>query len=133
MTKRKTGLCSGESQNQRLTSAGKPYWEMNVEELAAATAEFDREGVGGTFGEPTPDQKARHARAKRKRGRPRIGKGTKVISVSVEKGLLARADRLAKRLRVKRAELVARGLQAVVNAEVPLAMVAPSHTGCERQ
>jgi hypothetical protein len=106
---------------------------MNVEELAAATAEFDQEGVGESFGEPTPEQDARHARAKRKRGRPRIGKGTKVISVSVEKGLLARADRLAKRLHVKRAELVARGLEAVVNAEVPLATVAPSHTNCERQ
>ncbi len=118
MTKKKTTFRSRES--RRPASSGKPYWEMSVEELAAATVEFDREGVGETFGEPMPRQKARHALAKRKRGRPRIGKGTQVISVSVEKGLLARADRLARRLRLKRAELVARGLEAVVNAEVPV-------------
>ncbi len=48
----------------------------------------------------------------------------------MEKGLLARADRLAERLRVKRA---ARGLEAVVNAEVTVTPDAPSHTGCDRQ
>jgi hypothetical protein len=34
--------------------------------------------------------------------------------------LLAQADRLARKLRIRRAQLIARGLQAVVNAEVAL-------------
>ena len=56
-------------------------------------------------------------RAKRKPGRPRQGKGAKVISVSLEKELLARADRLAKSKKVSRASLIARGLRAVLKAE----------------
>jgi len=119
MTKKKRPADSGKARPP--ATSGRPYWEMNAQELAAATSEFDREGIGETFGRPAPGQKARHARAKRKRGRPRIGQGTQVISVSVEKGLLARADRLARRLRLRRAQLVARGLEAVVNAEVPVA------------
>ena len=119
MTKKKTATNSREAREP--ASSGRPYWEMNAQQLAAATSEFDREEIGETFGQPTPRQRARHARAKRKRGRPRIGQGTRVISVSVEKGLLARADRLARRLRLRRAQLVARGLEAVVNAEVPVA------------
>ncbi len=123
MTKRKTSAHSSDVHDP--AQSGKRLWEMNVEELAAATAEFDREGVAETFGEPTSQQKRLHGRAKRKRGRPRIGKGTQIISVSVEKGLLARADRLAKRLHLKRAELVARGLEAVVNAEVLVGSAGP--------
>lgn len=123
MTRRKPAACSREA--RQAARSGKPYWEMDVEELAANTTEFDREGIGETFAEPTPEKKARHARAKRKRSRPQIGKGTQVVSVSVEKGLLARADRLAKRLHLKRAELVARGLEAVVNAEVLIGPAQP--------
>ena len=47
-------------------------------------------------------------------GRPKIGNGVKVISLSVEQGLLARADRLAKKLEISRAQLVRRGLEAVL-------------------
>jgi metal-responsive CopG/Arc/MetJ family transcriptional regulator len=58
--------------------------------LREATKEFDREFVGDT------------------------------ISVTVEKRLLARTDRLAKKLHVARAVLVARGLQAVLSEEAPV-------------
>ena len=47
-------------------------------------------------------------------GRPIVGRGSKVISLSVERGLLDRADALAKRKRVTRAALVAAGLRAVL-------------------
>ena len=46
--------------------------------------------------------------------------GSKTISVTVEKRLLAETDRLAKKLRLSRAALIARGLQAVVSEEVPI-------------
>ena len=100
-------------------SATKPYWEMTTAELREATKEFDKEFVGDTFGPPTPEQRAQFERA-RKRGRPLVGMGSKTISVTVEKHLLAKTDRLAKKLNVPRAVLIARGLQAVVNAEVPV-------------
>ncbi len=98
----------------------KPYWEMNTAELREATKEFDQEFIGDTFGPPTAEQRAQDRRARAKRGRPRVGKGSKTIAVTVEIGLLAKADRLAKKLRVPRAALVARGLQAVISQEAPI-------------
>ena len=98
----------------------KPYWEMTTAELREATKEFDQEFIGDTFGPPTAEQRAQDRRARRKRGRPRNGLGAKTISVTVEKRLLAQTDRLAKKLHVARAVLVARGLQAVVSEEVPV-------------
>ena len=99
--------------------ASKRYWEMTTAELREATKEFDQEFIGDTFGPPTPEERARFERG-RKRGRPRKGLGAKTISVTVEKRLLAQTDRLAKKLHVARAVLVARGLQAVVSEEVPV-------------
>lgn len=81
------------------------------------TSEFDQEFVVDSFKAPPPADKARWQRAKRKRGRPKEGKGAKVISVSVEKGLLARADRVAKKMGISRARLIARALRAVLAAE----------------
>ena len=92
----------------------KPYWEMNTEELAAATAEFDREFVIDEFKPLTPAQRAKWERLQRKPGRPKVGTGVKVISFSIEPGLLDRADRLAKKLKISRAQLVHRGLEAVL-------------------
>jgi hypothetical protein len=101
------------------TSTSKPYWEMTTAELREATKEFDHEFVGDTFRPSTPEEQARFERA-RKRGRPPIGAGSKTISVTVETRLLAKTDRLAKKLQVPRAALIARGLQAVVSEEVTM-------------
>lgn len=73
-----------------------------------------RTKVGGPM---TPAARARWARAKRKPGRPRCGKGAKVISVSVERALLSRSDALAKDMGLTRAGLIERGLQAVLATE----------------
>jgi hypothetical protein len=93
---------------------------MTTAELREATKEFDEEFIGDTFGPPTAKQRAQDRRARLKRGRPRNGQGAKTISVTVEKQLLAKTDRLAKKLKVPRAVLIARGLQAVVSATVPI-------------
>lgn len=47
------------------------------------------------------------AKVKRRTGRPKIGKGSAVISLSVERDLLARADRYAKAHGLGRSELFA--------------------------
>lgn len=99
----------------RLRQLGKRYTEMNAKELAAATKEFNAEFVIDTFGPPPAEAKTRLDSA-RKRGRPRKGAGAKVISVSVEKGMLDRCDALARRLSISRAALIGRGIRAVLAA-----------------
>jgi len=61
----------------------------------------------------TAAQKALHAGARRL-GRPRIGKGAKTIALTVERDLLRRADAWAKHEGISRAQLMARGLLAVL-------------------
>lgn len=81
-----------------------------LQELDALTDGLDREFVADSFGPLTPAARRLWEKAKRKRGRPRVGKGAKVLSISIEKGLLARSDRAAKRLKISRAKLIATGL-----------------------
>ena len=94
----------------------KAITQMNAKELGQATKEFEREFVADSFGPPGPMARDQWRRAKRKRGRPRQGRGAKVISVSLERGLLSRCDALAKRLGVSRAALISRGLHEVLLA-----------------
>lgn len=84
--------------------------EMNTEELAKATSEFDEEFVADRFGEPDEAARDKLDRAKRKPGRPVRGAGAKPISVTVEKSILARADALASKLGITRAQLIERAL-----------------------
>jgi hypothetical protein len=91
--------------------------EPRAAELAEEAARYEREMVIDEFGPMTVEARARWSRAKRKPGRPRRGKGAKVISVSVERGLLSRSDALAKDLGLSRAGLIERGLQAVLATE----------------
>ncbi|HWE93300.1 MAG TPA: hypothetical protein VG269_04940 [Tepidisphaeraceae bacterium] len=61
-------------------------------------------------------QRAQWKRIKKKMGRPRVGKGSKVISLSIERHLLKQADALAKRRHVTRARVVAEGLALLLKA-----------------
>jgi hypothetical protein len=91
----------------------KPYWEMTTAELREATKEFDREMVPGR--PLTPEMKAKLRRARSKPGRPKIGKGAARVLITVERGLLGRADSFAKRHNLSRSQLIARGLEVVLN------------------
>jgi hypothetical protein len=93
------------------------YSSMTTEDLAEATKEFDQEFIIDKSRPLSPEGKILWRRAKRKVGRPRTGKGAKRISLSVEGGLLAESDALARRLNIPRAQLFARGLRAVLAAE----------------
>ena len=93
----------------------KPYWEMNEQELAAATRQYDKP-MPGLPGKPltAADKKLHRAMAtaaKRKVGRPLKGQGTTVVAVSVESVLLKQADALAKRRKVPRSHLFNEALQ----------------------
>jgi hypothetical protein len=89
---------------------------MSAEELDADTAKFDREFIADESRPLTPRLKARLRKASRKRGRPRIGKGSKRVLVTIERGLLKRADSLVRRKKVSRSQLISRGLKAVLAA-----------------
>lgn len=95
----------------------KPYWEMTTEELARATAEFDEEFVIDKARPLSPEDRKRWQRLQRKMGRPQRGAGAKVISLSVERTLLAKSDRLAKKLHLTRAALVDQALRALLKAQ----------------
>jgi hypothetical protein len=51
---------------------------------------------------------------RRRGGRPKVGNGVKIISLSMERDLLKRADSFARSRGLKRSELVARGLELVM-------------------
>jgi hypothetical protein len=57
-------------------------------------------------------------KARSKMGRPKVGSGARTISLTVELGLLKKADAYAKRHGISRAKLVAQGLQAVIGLAV---------------
>ncbi len=59
----------------RRKSPSKPWAEMTTEELAKATAEFDREFIADTCTELSPAEGARFERARRKPARPRKDRG----------------------------------------------------------
>jgi len=93
------------------------YMKMTARQLRAATADFDREMVVAKSRPLTAEERAWWERVRRRPGRPRRGRGAKVISVSVEQELLAKSDVLAKNLGISRALLIERGLKAVLAAE----------------
>jgi hypothetical protein len=78
--------------------------------------ELDKELVADTFHQLTETERRTWRRMRRKRGRPQRGQGAKVISVTVERTLLRRADRLAKTRGVTRARLIEMGLRALLEA-----------------
>ena len=90
----------------------KAITEMNAKELAHETAEFDQESIADTFEELNGESQGQWNRVKR--GRPKIGQGVKIISVSLEKGLLVKGDMLAKKLDISRAALITLGLKAML-------------------
>jgi hypothetical protein len=102
---------------KRPNSSSEAFSRMTTAELKAATAEFDREMVRDSFLSLSPKARANWRMARKRPGRPRQGEGAKMISVTVEKSLLAQSDALAKNLGVTRAGLIARGLKAVLAAE----------------
>jgi hypothetical protein len=102
---------------KRKKSVVKKYERMRPEELEAATAQFDQELVAEESRPLNAEERLLWRKARRKPGRPKVGRGARVISVSVERDLLVRSDALAQRLGISRASLVARGLKAVLAAE----------------
>jgi hypothetical protein len=84
---------------------------MTADELAEATKRFEEPFVADQSRPLTPEEREQWNRAKKKRGRPRVGRGFKRISVSIEQGLLERVTALAKERRISRSKLLAQVLE----------------------
>ena len=77
--------------------------------------QYEKEFVFETGRPLSTETRARWNRAKKRgRGRPRVGNGAKVISLTVEQGLLKRTDARAKKFGVSRAALVAQALEMLL-------------------
>jgi hypothetical protein len=85
----------------------KPYWKMNADELAKATEEFDEPFVIDQSRPLTSTERDQWNRVRRKRGRPKVGKGFKRVSLSLEQDLLKRVTNLAKKRHISRSKLIA--------------------------
>jgi hypothetical protein len=95
----------------------KPYWEMTTEELREATKQFDEEFVADRAKPMTPEMRERWERAKAKPPRSDNGEKEQTISVRLDRALLERCTKLAKKKKLSRDALVARGLRALLAAE----------------
>jgi hypothetical protein len=92
------------------------YGRMTAKELDAETADLDRELIIDKAVALSPKLRRLVRTARKKRGRPRVGKGAQRISVTIERGLLREADTLARRRKVTRAQLIAQGLRTLLDA-----------------
>lgn len=103
---------------QSKSGAYRKFMAMTPAQRAADVAQFDREDL--TPGKPlTATDRAMHRQAairgkKAKRGRPVVGEGTKMVPITIERGLLKAADEFAKRNGYKRSQMVADGLRLVM-------------------
>src|SRR5687767_6101274 len=88
------------------------FMALSKAEKELEVGEFDQEFVADTFHPLTPVQKKRWQRMRKKMGRPKIGRGARVISITIEASLLARADAQARREKLTRAALFARALES---------------------
>jgi hypothetical protein len=95
----------------------KAYWNMTTDELEKATREFDCEFAADNARPLSAAMKARWERAKAKGQKSKNGPTEQTIAVRLEPGLLRRCTALAKRKRVSRDVLIARGLRALLDSE----------------
>ncbi len=95
----------------------KPSWEMTTEELEEAAKGFDEEFVFEKSRPLTPEEKALWDVVKAKGDPSKNGKAEAHIAVRIDKALLKRCTALAKKKRLSRDALIARGLRALLAAE----------------
>jgi hypothetical protein len=92
-----------------------------------ALPDSEKERIFQELEAESPEQRLAHSRPLNRRerlqwqrfkklGRPKVGKGAKTISLTVEKDLLKRADTYAKQHGLTRAKLIARCLETVIGS-----------------
>ena len=64
----------------------------------------------------TAAQRARHQRARRAVGRPKVGEGADKVRISLERRLLRQTDALAAKREITRSQLIATALRRLIAA-----------------
>ena|SRR5437879_5123957 len=95
----------------------KPYWEMTTDELREATKQFDEEFVADKSRPLTAREQALWNEMRTKEPTASNGRTQQTIAVRLETRLLNRCTALAKKKRISRDALIARGLKAILAAE----------------
>jgi len=104
---------------RQLYLTGEVFDALPDEEKERIFQELERQTPSHRLARSRPLNKKQRAiwrRITRKLGRPRIGKGTTNISVSLERRLLKAVDRFAREHGMSRSELIARGVRAIIGA-----------------
>ena len=91
----------------------RPFDCLTDAEMEAVYQECEH--IGPEDGVPlTPDDIRKHRKAGLRPGRPRVGLGAARINISIERGLLRKADAFARRHKLSRAAVVAKSLDALL-------------------
>jgi hypothetical protein len=101
----------------KVKKKSKPSWEMTIEELEEAAKPFDEEFVFEKTRRLTPDERALWEQVKAMDEPSQNGKPEQTIAVRLDEALLKRCTALAKKKRLSRDALIARGLRALLAAE----------------
>ncbi len=90
------------------------YGRMDAADLDEEVAKFDQEFIADTAQGLTTKERLRDRRARRKRGRPRVGDGARRVLVTIGSSLLQRSDLYAAKHGLSRSALIARGLEELL-------------------
>jgi len=99
---------------------GEEFDALSPQEKEKVWNYYDRLIRSSELRDHTPEEAAiiaKQRRHHRKSGRPKVGKGAKMVAVTIELGLLNQADAFAKKHGMKRAEMVAKGLLSVMGEQ----------------
>jgi len=93
------------------------FLALSDAEKDAQTAQFDAGEIPLSKSRPlNAAERKQWRRIKRKMGRPVVGQGAKVVAVTIEGGLLRRADEYARTHHLKRAQMIAEGLELLMSS-----------------
>jgi hypothetical protein len=93
------------------------FIELSDAEKADIIAEIESTTPAQRLAQSRPLNKRERAQwkeLKKKMGRPKVGKGSKIITMSIERDLLKRATQFAKAHGLNRSALIAQGLETVM-------------------
>ena len=92
-----------------------PFLKLTPAQRTAAAKQFERD-IRFDETQPLSEKgKVLWRRAKRGRGRPRVGLGSAKVLVTLERGLLDQADEFARKNRISRSALIARGIRTILS------------------
>src|SRR5277367_6449745 len=107
------GQEKGEEPMKKQKTPIEKFLSLSDAQKDAYVARFDREIPLSETRPLNHKERKLWRAAKKKMGRPVVGQGAKTIAVTMERGLLRRVDRYARRHDLKRAQIIAQGIEMI--------------------